>query len=668
MLSRGRNRLTSKEQKDKAFTLLSFQTTLRHSNGRLNSAPTFCADDERTPATRGGRSQRSVPPAAGMGTTAAIMLLVDPGDACTNSSFASAVKGLILLSCRATEIRASVACVVCRQVCVGDVVVADVWNRVPGQQLSVHWPGLRQSGTPHMDGVPMVTQCPVPANSRYRYVTRAADPGTHLYRAHSGELHPATPPCTSLLQQDNLHPAINSGMDPRVQGPRSEGAIRATVTRTPGALIAPTRKARGVSVPNAHEDNDLSHFNMSVMFPLPTFRLPRIITSKFHETCVTDVPPENAAANTVFEWCVRSAVAVSHQAAGVLGAVIVRQPPGEDMHESFHDHDLEEHTLLLSTAAGATGPTSILVSGKVRALAAPRRNSVFEVSMKQRRNERVGEMGDPREDPPTNGIVRHGSQMQKSGVTWPGFCTWIASVRGEQANISETCLLADDEGQWRQRSKVAGAGGTQVQTAIDCGGGHRLPHAAEDRPASSASRRQGWQPDISIAPEATPPFPRLAYHKIEHNAYANVTLEGVVGEEICGINSQYQLMRASRLLDVVLEIPPEIMNNSELRCETPMAQNFPNFSTDKKCITGSSEDTYAKGTTLLLKANQPAATYKMRVKGYNHCSNVYGEAEVVYRAGGSSNDMYEDKLQTTDDEVRHTLIKGHIYLKTFLRA
>ncbi|KAJ8877437.1 hypothetical protein PR048_021891, partial [Dryococelus australis] len=37
---------------------------------------------------------------------------------------------------------------------------------------------------------------------------------------------------------------------------------------------------------------------------------------------------------------------------------------------------------------------------------------VIEVSMEQRRNERAGETEDPREDPPTNGIVRHDSHMR----------------------------------------------------------------------------------------------------------------------------------------------------------------------------------------------------------------------------------------------------------------
>ncbi|KAJ8895263.1 hypothetical protein PR048_000588 [Dryococelus australis] len=45
---------------------------------------------------------------------------------------------------------------------------------------------------------------------------------------------------------------------------------------------------------------------------------------------------------------------------------------------------------------------------------------VIEASMEQRWNERVGKMGDPRENPPTNGIVRHDSDMQKSEVSRQG--------------------------------------------------------------------------------------------------------------------------------------------------------------------------------------------------------------------------------------------------------
>ncbi|KAJ8875249.1 hypothetical protein PR048_023144 [Dryococelus australis] len=58
---------------------------------------------------------------------------------------------------------------------------------------------------------------------------------------------------------------------------------------------------------------------------------------------------------------------------------------------------------------------------------------VIEVSMEQRRNERAGEAGDPRENPPTNGIVRDDSHVRESGDP-AGDLTRFAWVGGEWSN------------------------------------------------------------------------------------------------------------------------------------------------------------------------------------------------------------------------------------------
>ncbi|KAJ8875877.1 hypothetical protein PR048_023784 [Dryococelus australis] len=55
-------------------------------------------------------------------------------------------------------------------------------------------------------------------------------------------------------------------------------------------------------------------------------------------------------------------------------------------------------TIVLSTSAGSSEPR------------------VIKMSMEQRRNEGAGKMGDPRENPPTNGIIEHGSHIRKSGL------------------------------------------------------------------------------------------------------------------------------------------------------------------------------------------------------------------------------------------------------------
>lgn len=59
-------------------------------------------------------------------------------------------------------------------------------NRVPGHGLALHWRGLLQKETPFMDGVPMLTQCPIPSYTTFQYKFRATRPGTHLWHAHGG--------------------------------------------------------------------------------------------------------------------------------------------------------------------------------------------------------------------------------------------------------------------------------------------------------------------------------------------------------------------------------------------------------------------------------------------------------------------------------------------------
>lgn len=84
------------------------------------------------------------------------------------------------------------------QVCLGDTVVVNVKNSLSSEGLTLHWHGLtmlgaatpsghaRSEGTPYMDGTPMVTQCPIPAGSSFKYSFVASNAGTHFYHAHTG--------------------------------------------------------------------------------------------------------------------------------------------------------------------------------------------------------------------------------------------------------------------------------------------------------------------------------------------------------------------------------------------------------------------------------------------------------------------------------------------------
>ncbi|KAL8625054.1 hypothetical protein ACOMHN_012063 [Nucella lapillus] len=72
-------------------------------------------------------------------------------------------------------------------VCEGDEVEVEVHNKLEGGEgTSIHWHGLHQSGSPYMDGVAMVTQCPIPAHTSFTYRFNATTPGTHFWHAHLG--------------------------------------------------------------------------------------------------------------------------------------------------------------------------------------------------------------------------------------------------------------------------------------------------------------------------------------------------------------------------------------------------------------------------------------------------------------------------------------------------
>ncbi|XP_075220852.1 uncharacterized protein LOC142324090 isoform X2 [Lycorma delicatula] len=72
------------------------------------------------------------------------------------------------------------------EVCLGDRVIVDVHNQLMEESTSIHWHGHHQRGSPYMDGVPFITQCPIPPHNTFRYTYVAATPGTHFWHSHSG--------------------------------------------------------------------------------------------------------------------------------------------------------------------------------------------------------------------------------------------------------------------------------------------------------------------------------------------------------------------------------------------------------------------------------------------------------------------------------------------------
>ncbi|KAJ8869183.1 hypothetical protein PR048_030753 [Dryococelus australis] len=112
---------------------------------------------------------------------------------------------------------------------------------------------------------------------------------------------------------------------------------------------------------------------------------------------------------------------------------------------------------------------------------------VIEVSMEKRRNERVGETGDHRENPPTSGIVRHDSHRRKSGVTRLGIeprstCDAGMKGRGKWENPEKT------------RRRVASS-----STIPTCEGAGATPPGIEPAPRLTSTGRACWSASMGAA-------------------------------------------------------------------------------------------------------------------------------------------------------------------------
>ncbi|CAK7220516.1 hypothetical protein SBRCBS47491_004214 [Sporothrix bragantina] len=68
----------------------------------------------------------------------------------------------------------------------GDTIVVNVENRAVNATV-LHWHGLFQNGTNHMDGTPGATQCPIAPGRSFRYeFTVRGQSGTYFYHGHQG--------------------------------------------------------------------------------------------------------------------------------------------------------------------------------------------------------------------------------------------------------------------------------------------------------------------------------------------------------------------------------------------------------------------------------------------------------------------------------------------------
>ncbi|XP_041347612.1 laccase-1-like [Gigantopelta aegis] len=69
----------------------------------------------------------------------------------------------------------------------GQEVEVFVTNKMHTDSITIHFHGMHQKGTPWMDGVGLVTQCPVLPEQTFKYRFTATPKGTHWYHAHIGD-------------------------------------------------------------------------------------------------------------------------------------------------------------------------------------------------------------------------------------------------------------------------------------------------------------------------------------------------------------------------------------------------------------------------------------------------------------------------------------------------
>ncbi|KAL8899555.1 MAG: hypothetical protein Q9207_006139 [Kuettlingeria erythrocarpa] len=73
---------------------------------------------------------------------------------------------------------------------VGDQLVVNVKNDLGNQTTSLHFHGLYQNGTAHMDGPVGVTQCSIPIGGSFVYEFKIDQPGTYWYHSHDSGQYP----------------------------------------------------------------------------------------------------------------------------------------------------------------------------------------------------------------------------------------------------------------------------------------------------------------------------------------------------------------------------------------------------------------------------------------------------------------------------------------------
>ncbi|XP_062618572.1 uncharacterized protein LOC134280160 [Saccostrea cucullata] len=88
-----------------------------------------------------------------------------------------------------------------------------VHNLLEVEGVTIHWHGITQRGTPFMDGVDMISQCPILPKQTFEYRFVASPVGTHWYHSHTGSMR-SDGLAGALIVLPRIRPSIRIPREP----------------------------------------------------------------------------------------------------------------------------------------------------------------------------------------------------------------------------------------------------------------------------------------------------------------------------------------------------------------------------------------------------------------------------------------------------------------------